>query len=275
MLQRIHDSLGKWVVVVVLGLIAFSFIFWGVDFGLHAAPRRSPRRSTARKCRSPISIASCKARQNQYQQIYRTELAEDMRRELRRSRHRRPRPRARRSSSASTSRAIECPTTRLTQSIREIAAFQIDGQFSLDVYRGLLGEPRADAHRRSRRCSARASRFGELQSGIADSTFLTPAEFRRYIELFNQRREVALRAVRRRRRSRASVTIDDAAITRALREQSGELSDRRDRRPRVRRARAGRHCGDRRGQRRGLARRLRRRARAFRDDRGAPRAATS
>ena len=33
MLQRMRDSLGKWVVVGVLGLIAFSFIFWGVDFG--------------------------------------------------------------------------------------------------------------------------------------------------------------------------------------------------------------------------------------------------
>ena len=34
MLQRIHDSFAKWLVVLVLGLIAFSFIFWGVDFGL-------------------------------------------------------------------------------------------------------------------------------------------------------------------------------------------------------------------------------------------------
>jgi hypothetical protein len=34
MLQRIHDSLAKWVIVIVLGLIAFSFIFWGVDFGM-------------------------------------------------------------------------------------------------------------------------------------------------------------------------------------------------------------------------------------------------
>ena len=37
MLQRIHDSLGKWIVVIVLGLIAASFIFWNVDFGLTGA----------------------------------------------------------------------------------------------------------------------------------------------------------------------------------------------------------------------------------------------
>jgi hypothetical protein len=34
MLQRIHDSFGRWVAVVVLGLISVGFIFWGVDFGL-------------------------------------------------------------------------------------------------------------------------------------------------------------------------------------------------------------------------------------------------
>ena len=52
---------------------------------------------------------------------------------------------------------------------------------------------------------------GDLQDGIADSTFLTPAEFRRYIELYNQRREVAY-ALFDVAAFSADVTIDDAAI---------------------------------------------------------------
>ena len=52
----------------------------------------------------------------------------------------------------------------------------------------------------------------DLQEGIVESTFLTPAEFRRYIELYNQRREIgyALFAVDA---FLGRVTIDDAAIS--------------------------------------------------------------
>src|SRR5918994_125181 len=84
MLQRIHDSLGKWIVVIVLGLIAFSFIFWGVDFGLTGASTFA-----AKVNGEDVSITdfnrALQARENQYRQIYRAELPEDVRRELRRA----------------------------------------------------------------------------------------------------------------------------------------------------------------------------------------------
>ncbi|HWL74642.1 MAG TPA: SurA N-terminal domain-containing protein, partial [Burkholderiaceae bacterium] len=84
MLQRIHDSLGKWVVVIVLGLIAFSFIFWGVDFGLTGTATFA-----ARVNGEDVPLVDfdreLQARQNQYQTIYRAELPEDVRRELRRA----------------------------------------------------------------------------------------------------------------------------------------------------------------------------------------------
>ena len=51
----------------------------------------------------------------------------------------------------------------------------------------------------------------DLQSGIADSTFLTPTEFRRYIELYNQRREVGY-ALFEVDAFSPQVEIDDAAI---------------------------------------------------------------
>ena len=209
MLQRIHDSLGKWVVVIVLGLIAFSFIFWGVDFGLTGATTFA-----ARVNGEDVPLVDfdreLQARQNQYQTIYRAELPEDVRRELRRAvvedlvR-----------STALKQRVDEqgyrATDARVTQSVREIAAFQIDGEFSLEVYQGTLANAGLSptAFEESQRESLEV---GDLTDGIADSTFLTPAEFRRYIELYNQRREVAY-ALFDIAAFSADVTIDDAAIT--------------------------------------------------------------
>ena len=209
MLQRIHDSLGKWVVVIVLGLIAFSFIFWGVDFGLTGVTTFA-----ARVNGEDVPLVDfdreLQARQNQYQTIYRAELPEDVRRELRRAvvedlvR-----------STALKQRVGEqgyrATDARVTQSVREIAAFQIDGEFSLQVYQGTLANAGLSptAFEESQRESLEV---GDLTDGIADSTFLTPAEFRRYIELYNQRREVAY-ALFDIAAFSADVTIDDAAIT--------------------------------------------------------------
>ncbi len=208
MLQRIHDSLGKWVVVVVLGLIAFSFIFWGVDFGLGGATTFA-----ARVNGEEISLddfnRELQARESQYRTIYRADVPDEVRRELRRGviddlvR-----------TTALQQRVAEqgyrVSDERLTQSIREIAAFQIDGEFSLDMYRGQLANagltPTAfEALQRD------SLALNELTNGVAASTFLTPAEFRRYIELFNQRREVAY-ALFEPEAFTASVAVDDTAI---------------------------------------------------------------
>ena len=82
MLQKIHDSVGRWVVIVILGLIAVTFIFWGIsgsDFsmvgGQFAAKVNGENIPTLEFERA------LQQRQNQYQQIYRTELPEDVRRE--------------------------------------------------------------------------------------------------------------------------------------------------------------------------------------------------
>lgn len=210
MLQRIHDSLslGRWVVAVLLGLIAITFIFWGVDFGI-----TGPATFAAKVNGEDISLdefnEALQNRQNQYQQIYRSELPEELRRELRRGvieelvRNTALKQRV-------DEQGYRVPDARVTQSIREIAAFQIDGQFSFDQYRGLLTNagltPTAfEVQQRE------TLELGELTKGIVDSTFLTPAEFRRFVELYNQRREVAY-ALFDAATFAADVMIDDAAI---------------------------------------------------------------
>jgi peptidyl-prolyl cis-trans isomerase D len=208
MLQRIHDGLGKWVVVAVLGLIAFSFVFWGIDFGLTGVSTFAARVNGEEVPLTEFD-RELQARQNQYQQLTRSELSEDMRRELRRAviedlvRQTALKQRV-------EEQGYRVSDERLTQSIRDIAAFQVDGQFSMDVYQGLLANQGLtplgfEALQRE------SLEIGDLQNGIAASTFLTPAEFRRYIELYNQRREVAY-ALFEVEAFSGDVTIDDAAI---------------------------------------------------------------
>src|SRR5688572_3171851 len=207
MLQRIHDSLGKWIVVIVLGLIAASFIFWNVDFGLTGAT------FAAKVNGEEIPLLefdrALQDRQNQYQQIYRTELPEEVRRDLRRvvieglvqdtALKQRVEDQGYRASNE-----------RVTQAVRDIAAFQIDGQFSFQNYQALLAN-RGYTPAGFEALQREALEVGDLQMGIANSSFLTPAELRRYIELYNQTREVAY-ALFELDRFNANVTIDDAAI---------------------------------------------------------------
>ncbi|HET7607462.1 MAG TPA: SurA N-terminal domain-containing protein [Gammaproteobacteria bacterium] len=211
MLQKIHDSFGKAVIVVILGLISITFIFWGIngsDFSLSGTANFAAR-VNGEKIPLLEFERALQDRQNQYQQIYRTELSEDLRRELRRAviedlvqdaaiKQRVEQQRYR----ASDERVIE--------SVREIAAFQVDGQFSRDSYLALLAN-RGYTPTGFEALQREALEVGDLQNGIADSSFLTPAELRRYIELYNQQREVAYASFDVEAFS-DNIAVDDAAI---------------------------------------------------------------
>jgi peptidyl-prolyl cis-trans isomerase D len=74
--------------------------------------------------------------------------------------------------------------------IASIPAFQVDGAFSQQAYNAWLtgqglSAPLFEAEQRE------ALRLDQLTGGILESSFYTPAEFRRFIELAEQQREVA------------------------------------------------------------------------------------
>jgi peptidyl-prolyl cis-trans isomerase D len=209
MLQRIRDSLGRWVAGIILGLLAITFIFWGVgDFSLTGT-------TFAAKVNGddiPLSEfdRELQAQQNQYLQVYRTELTDDLRRELRRNvleRMVRDEVLKQRVDEA----GYRISDERLTDYIRSAAAFQVDGEFSIEIYRGLLAN-QGLTPTGFETLQREQLEILELQNGIADSAFLTPAEFRRYIELYNQRREVGY-ALFDVEAFTPAVEIDDAAIT--------------------------------------------------------------
>ena len=211
MLQKIHDSFGKAIVVIILGLISITFIFWGInrsDFSLSGTGNFAAR-VNGEKIPLLDFDRALQDRQNQYQQIYRSELPEDVRRELRRGviedlvQDTALKQRV-------ADQHYRASDERVTQSVRDIAAFQVDGQFSLDSYRALLSN-RGYTPTGFEALQREALEVGDLQNGIVDSSFLTPAEFRRYIELYNQKREVAY-ALFEIEAFSTNIAIDDAAI---------------------------------------------------------------
>src|SRR5687768_6509255 len=127
MLQRIHDSWARWILIVLLGFICLGFVFWRADFAGGGTATFA-----AKVNGENLSITEfdreLQGRQNQYQQLYRTELDEEMRREMRRSviesmvRDAVLRQRV-------ESMGYRVSNDRLTEEIRSISAFQVDGQF--------------------------------------------------------------------------------------------------------------------------------------------------
>jgi peptidyl-prolyl cis-trans isomerase D len=187
MLQRIRDKIvNVWVAGVIIGLIAITFVFWGVDFNL-GGPSYA-----ARVNGDEISLTEFdRAYQNElfeYQEMFQTDLDETLRRELRRNVLDRligTRALQQRVNAA----GYYVTDERVIDYIRSMPAFHIDGRFSVDAYTAQLrfaGYTPAgfEALQRSQ------LQLSALQDGIVNSAFLTPTEFRRYIELYNQQREI-------------------------------------------------------------------------------------
>ncbi len=186
MLQAMREGFGRGMAIVILGLIAVAFIFFGIDFSITGTT------FAAKVNGQNIPILDferqVQAQQSQYQQVYRIELSDDLRREIRRNvvetmiRNEALEQRVEKM-------GYRASDARVSDSIRSTAAFQAGGEFFMDLYLSRLGTEGItptgyEAQERVR------LELTDLQSGIVDSTFLTPAEFRDYIELSNQGRHI-------------------------------------------------------------------------------------
>jgi peptidyl-prolyl cis-trans isomerase D len=187
MLQRIREGVGRWVAGIILGLIAVAFIFWGVDFNLAGTT------FAAKVNGEDIPIAefdrALQTQQNEYQELYRMEFTDELQRELRRN------VLERLIRNEALSQRVEeagyrVSDERIAASIREAPAFQVDGEFSIDVYRSrLLYQGLSPAA--FEELQRQQLELIELQRGIGSSAFYTTSELRRYIELYDQQREIA------------------------------------------------------------------------------------
>jgi len=186
MLQHIREGVGRWIAGAILALIAVTFVFFGVDLSTIGTT------FAARVNGEPIPLAeferALQAQQAEYADLYRMEFTEDLQQELRASvleRLVRNKALLQRAQEA----GYGVSDAQLTAAIRQRAEFQVDGEFSIDLYRARLlseGMPLTAFESLLRD----QLELIELQTGIANSTFYTPTEYRRYIELYNQRREI-------------------------------------------------------------------------------------
>ena len=187
MLQAISDGIGKWVAGVILGLLAVAFIFWGVDFNLAGTT------FAAKVNGNEIPILEferdLQSQQAQYQELYRIEITDELQRELRLAVLERLIRNEALLQQVETA-GYRLSDERLTAAIRARSDFQVGGEFSLDVYRASLlnmGLSPAGFEALQREQLS----LIELQSGIMTSGFYTSEEYLRYVELYNQRREIA------------------------------------------------------------------------------------
>ena len=132
MLQQIRDGLGRWVFGLIIGLIAISFVFWGIDFNI-GTPTFAAK-VNGEKIPLVDFQRDYQQQQNLYQQQTRSELTDPIREELRRSVVERLV-----SIEALHQRAEESgfrvSDERLTEFLQSIPQFQIEGEFSMDAYR--------------------------------------------------------------------------------------------------------------------------------------------
>jgi peptidyl-prolyl cis-trans isomerase D len=79
----------------------------------------------------------------------------------------------------------------LTAQIQRIPEFQIDGVFDLETYRSVLLQNGFDA-KRFEESQRRALRMDQLQRAVGGTALVTPADYRRYLNLIAEQRLVSL-----------------------------------------------------------------------------------
>lgn len=187
MLQTIRDKVTGWIAIVFLGAIAIVFVFWGIDF-------QSANATYAAKVEGErISVQEARnawqQRQSQLQQMLRTELPP----ELVQSEQAQLLDRLVREELL-TQRAerlgYRVPDEVLAQRVMEIPQFQVDGKFDKDRYAAALRSANL-TQTQFEQDMATGLQIEQLQNGIIDSAFVTPAELSRRFALERQERELA------------------------------------------------------------------------------------
>ncbi len=99
---------------------------------------------------------------------------------------------------------------RVAEQIRTLPVFQVGGKFSPDGYQAALASQGVSpaVFEEERRV---AMEIEQLQDGLLDSAFYTPAEFRRFVVLEGERRQAAY-AIIDAKALAAGVTVTDADI---------------------------------------------------------------
>ncbi|UCC13318.1 MAG: SurA N-terminal domain-containing protein [Gammaproteobacteria bacterium] len=187
MLQKIREKITGWVAGVILALLAFVFAVWGIDIGFSnqsvAAVVNGDKLPIA-----PVRQA-IQNQMSQLQQAYGTEVPEVLELQVRDSviegfvRNRLLVQRIREEGYRVSDEAV-------SEGIRQMPVFQVNGQFSMDAYRAMLAN--VGYSPTSFEAEQRQSlQIAQLQDGILNSAFVTPGELEQRVRIADERRELA------------------------------------------------------------------------------------
>jgi peptidyl-prolyl cis-trans isomerase D len=213
MLQSIRDGLQsqKWLMYIVLGLLALIFAAWGA-YGLvnfNAGGSTFAAEAGGQK----VSIESARNawlnQQQQYQQRLGGEIPEAQKAFLQ-DRILESLIRDALLTERSRDLGYRVSAKDVTQAIREEPAFQIEGKYSPEVARERLAQAGISPAAFETELRGSLQRF-QIQNGIATSDFQTPTEIQRARALQNEQREVRYALVSPDKYS-ADVQVDDAAV---------------------------------------------------------------
>jgi len=207
MLQSIHDKLHGWVAYVVLGAIAGSFIFWGINWTL-AAPNYA-----AKVNGSEISV-------NDVRQAYQQQLAQAERRAngVLDGNQRDALKKQVLDQFVDTEALItrieslgyRVSEQELTNEMAKIPAFQVDGKYDAAHAVAVL-QSQGRSVEEFERLVHRQGQLGQLDAAMRASSFTTASEIKRLSALVGQQRELAWVVVPAARFA-ADATPDDAAV---------------------------------------------------------------
>jgi len=191
MLQRIRDRISGWFAAVFLGAIAVVFIFWGIQF--ESAVTSAAASVNGKDVSADAVRKAWQDRQSELQQARRDELPPELvkseqaklldeyiTRELLVQR--------------AHDSGYRVSDRELAEAVTRIPALQVDGKFSRDRYAALLrqqGRTEPEFEQEFRR----DLETSQLSNAIAVSSFVTPGELRRRIELAGETRDVAYAVV--------------------------------------------------------------------------------
>jgi peptidyl-prolyl cis-trans isomerase D len=186
MLQQIRDKITGWFAAVFLGAIAVVFVFWGIQF------ESSSNVAAAKVNGESISAVQVRRAWQQRQ----TELQQSMRDELppalvKEEQTKLLNDTVRREVLVQhvNKMGYRVSDQAIVSQLEQIPALQVDGKFSRDRYAALLrqqGTSEAEFEVEFRR----DLEIGQLQNGVAISSFATPGEVKRRIELEGETRQI-------------------------------------------------------------------------------------
>jgi peptidyl-prolyl cis-trans isomerase D len=187
MLQSMHEKMTGGLAVVVLGVIAVVFVFWGVDVGRNADTLYAAKVNGNGIALEPVRRA-WQERERQLQQMMRGVVPESMRK-MQQQALLDEQIRLNLLTTRATELGYRVNDAMMQTTIMGFPALQVDGKFSHERYDLLLrqqGRSIAEFERDLRSNMV----VEQLQRGIAASAFVTPTEMLRREALEGETREV-------------------------------------------------------------------------------------